>query len=448
VGALADPKVGDYLNRHFVCSFQKVGSFRLVDGQKQGGNVASYFCTPNGGILDATAGPVDAAALLREARWAVETRKMALLESHGDVPRYRQFFRLAHAEQLPPEPALARVNWQTMSLTPTPPAALAGLLDNDATARQLDQQGKIHLLLALYPLAPLDQLYKVVYDKVLNETVSTRPVAEGSGAPPPDSRSHSWLNPATPAGNPPGNALDPGELRAQRRAWELGRARNDAPATEVYTGEPLNTLLTDLKTLQEQGAPLRATPLPPEVLAHVNVTSGANGPTPGRLKDGGKLQWPEAWHDPLLWDPSAGLRESLGRLLPEAVARARNGPVDADLLRKLRDDARNLDGLLTEKLKQLPPSTYIAARRYLKEVDAALDVLGRYDAARYVDGTFALDPGRIKTVPDLVAFMREKELRFAAAVDGDESAYLDLRRALASCGASVQPMAGASEGDL
>jgi hypothetical protein len=449
VGALADPAVGEYLNRHFVCSFQKVGSFRLVDGQKQGGNVASYFCTPNGGILDAAAGPVDAAVLLREARWAVETRKMALLESRGDVPRYKQFFRLAHAEQLPGSPALAGVNWQSMSLAPTSPAALAGLLDTDPTARELDAQGKIHLLLALYPLAPLDQLYKVVYDKILNETVSTRPVAVGAASQ-PESGAPSWnlLGRSAPTTPLPGTPLDAEEVREQRRARELSHARNDAGATEVYGGAPLNTLLGNLATIQEQGGQIRAAPLAAEVLAHINVTAGADGTTAGRLKDGGKLRWPLAWHDPLLWNASAALRESVEDLLPQAVAQARKGPVGADLLLKLRDDTRRLDGLLTENVNRLAASTYVAARRYVKELDASLGVLERDDAGRYVDGTFALDSAGIKTVPDLIAFMRQKGLSFSPAVGGDESAYLALHRALASCDTVVEPSAKANAGDL
>ena len=44
MNALADPAAGKYLNEYFVSSFQKVATFRIADGQKQGGNVASYFC--------------------------------------------------------------------------------------------------------------------------------------------------------------------------------------------------------------------------------------------------------------------------------------------------------------------------------------------------------------------------------------------------------------------
>ena len=40
--------------------------------QKNGGNVAAYFCTPEGVGLNATVGPVPAQKLLDEAWWAVQ----------------------------------------------------------------------------------------------------------------------------------------------------------------------------------------------------------------------------------------------------------------------------------------------------------------------------------------------------------------------------------------
>ena len=98
--ALSNDAVVDYLNQHFVCSFQKVGNFRIVNGQKQGGNVASYFTLDDGSVLHALAGPVDAGTLLREARWVVETRKLAIMTSHGDTAKYKAAWRKAHAERL------------------------------------------------------------------------------------------------------------------------------------------------------------------------------------------------------------------------------------------------------------------------------------------------------------------------------------------------------------
>jgi hypothetical protein len=178
VNALADEKVGDYLNQHFVSSFQKVGTFRIVGGQKQGGNVVSYLCLPDGAILDAVAGPVDAATLLREARWVVENRKTALLEAHGNSQRFKQFFRQAHADQLTSTAGFESVNWQRMAFNPPTDADLVTLLDKYPTAHQLSQQDRMHLLLAVFPLVPIDRAYKAVYEKILGERISTKPVAE------------------------------------------------------------------------------------------------------------------------------------------------------------------------------------------------------------------------------------------------------------------------------
>jgi hypothetical protein len=168
--------VGTYLNQHFASAYQKVGTFTLVNGQKQGGNVASYFCTPAGEILHAVPGPVDAATLLREARWVVETYKMAQLESRGDEHLLKKAFRLAHADRLPP--GTVKVNWKQLPDYLPTEDGLTKALEKKGPTRQLDQQGQVNLLLAYYPLVKLDQAYRVIYEKVLGEKVSTKPVEE------------------------------------------------------------------------------------------------------------------------------------------------------------------------------------------------------------------------------------------------------------------------------
>ena len=242
MNALANPEVGEYLNRHFVSSFQKVGTFRLVGNQKQGGNVASYFCSPDGNVLDAVAGPVDAAALLREAKWVVETRKMALLEV-ARRPGPRQAVLPAGPRRAfagPARPGRGQLAGLPL-MVPTEPA-LVGVLDNHPVARQLDRQGRIHLLLALYPLVPLDRVYKAVYEKVLNEKVSTRPVADGAAAlaEPAPAWGASGLAVGDPlaAFSPAGSFSARDSLRQQRRLSPCG-----TPATtrrrQRFLGGPL-----------------------------------------------------------------------------------------------------------------------------------------------------------------------------------------------------------------
>ncbi len=70
-----------YFAAHFVSAHQQVGSFEVVNQfgilQKNGGNVASYFCTPDGRVIHGLTGPASAEELLAEARWAVELDREA-----------------------------------------------------------------------------------------------------------------------------------------------------------------------------------------------------------------------------------------------------------------------------------------------------------------------------------------------------------------------------------
>ena len=161
MNALTNDEVGKYLNDHFVSSFQKVATFRIAGGQKQGGNVASYFCTPDNRVLHIIAGPVDAAAMLRESRWVVEAYKLAVLESASDPTRFAELIRQAHADRLRQEHGID-----------------VRAPDQRKARRALDNQGRVHLLLAAAPLVKVDQVYKLIFEKVLGEQVSTSPVVE------------------------------------------------------------------------------------------------------------------------------------------------------------------------------------------------------------------------------------------------------------------------------
>lgn len=173
MSALARPEVGSYLNEHFVSAFQKVATFQINGGQKQGGNVAGYFCTPEGRVLHAVAGPVDGRALLREARWAKETFGLARLERvpAAELPA---FFRKAHRDRLQREHQLTLPDG-----LPRPDAVTAKVLDQFLLQNQhlgLNNQGKVHLLLAVAAAPRLEQVYQVVFERVLNEKISTNPV--------------------------------------------------------------------------------------------------------------------------------------------------------------------------------------------------------------------------------------------------------------------------------
>lgn len=216
MNALANPEVGKYLEEHFVCSFQKVGTFRIVGKNKQGGNVATHFCAPDGRVLHTIAGPVDATTMLRESRWVVDSATQAVKDSKGDGAAFKAIMRKAHADKLRTDYGLvvqpvtfdaAEAQDPNSPLTyrdpsgrplapvlPPPPIdgpdvkfrlrqeaaakAADAVMLNDRAGRRwaLPNQGRIHMLLAAHSMTKIETIYASVFEGILGERVSTRPV--------------------------------------------------------------------------------------------------------------------------------------------------------------------------------------------------------------------------------------------------------------------------------
>lgn len=221
MNALADERVGKYIEKYFVSSFQRVGTFRIVQTpngpkQKQGGNVATYFCAPDGRVLHVIAGPVNAEQILREAQWVVETAKKGIEVAKGDGAEFKAFLRKAHADKLrnehglvvqpitydPPAPedadgALTYRDPTGRALAPVLPpppidgpdvkirarvelaagATPAGLVaDRGGRRWALNNQGRVHVLLAAHSLGKIERLYGSIFEGILGERISTRPV--------------------------------------------------------------------------------------------------------------------------------------------------------------------------------------------------------------------------------------------------------------------------------
>lgn len=216
MSALANPEVGAFINENFVSAFQKVATFTIVNGQKQGGNVASYFCAPDGRVLHAIAGPVDAGTFLREARWVVDSVRQAMDESKRSGMSFKSNFRKWHADRLRAEHGII-----VKPVTFDPPATadstgplsysnpngepIANLLEPapidgpdvtfDATAQAkrttegapawvdrkarswaLSNPGRVHALMAAHAMTRIERVYGTVFESILGERISTRPV--------------------------------------------------------------------------------------------------------------------------------------------------------------------------------------------------------------------------------------------------------------------------------
>ncbi|GBD36087.1 hypothetical protein HRbin36_01207 [bacterium HR36] len=219
MSALADRRVGAFVNQHFVSSFQKVATFRIVGGQKQGGNVATYFCAADGRVLHVIPGPVNADVFLAEAQWVVESVRRGLANREKTGKLFKVLFREYHAERLrqqyglvvepvPFDPELESSGALTYRdpsgrpLAPVlPPPPLDGpdvkfglqlLQQRQAAEAALplvrfvpDRAGRrwalgplaqAQMLLAAHALQPINKLYGTVFEHILGEKISTKPV--------------------------------------------------------------------------------------------------------------------------------------------------------------------------------------------------------------------------------------------------------------------------------
>lgn len=154
-----------------MAAYQKVGTFRKQGAAKQGGNVAAYFCRTDGTVLHAVPGPVDAAAFLRAARWAVDVDGAAALEHPDDADSQRVYLKVAHGLRY-----LAARGAAPRSAQGLPPAAKVNGLMPKALPRGGDPVAQAHWLLWSEPLPQLNAVYRTVWTDILNEEVTDAPV--------------------------------------------------------------------------------------------------------------------------------------------------------------------------------------------------------------------------------------------------------------------------------
>lgn len=101
--------------------------------QKNGGNVVSYFLTPQGRVINAVVGPANADELLAEAKWAVDTYRKACEVGGDDAFAQIEVVAQAHASR-----------------------------EDDRT----------HRLLAENPLVPLPRIQQQVFEKLAGQKAS------------------------------------------------------------------------------------------------------------------------------------------------------------------------------------------------------------------------------------------------------------------------------------
>jgi hypothetical protein len=214
--------------------------------------------------------------------------------------------------------------------------------------------------------------------------------------------------------------------RQKNMVVQLRRSLNDPPIGEIWSGQALNMLLTDIQKKLGKESEFKGPQIvvDEDTLRHLNVTGAKDRGNPGLLKNEGRLSWPLALRGPQFKTD----RDMLNDMTPAVYDQAIAGRVDAGTLESMTKAVKRLHQLLADNIKDLTPAQYSESRRFLGDFDDALALLRQPGAGEY----FTSKAPKGKTIGDLVQHMSLKGLQFAPAVAGDEGAYVAIHRALAA----------------
>jgi hypothetical protein len=219
------------------------------------------------------------------------------------------------------------------------------------------------------------------------------------------------------------------------QAWDLDRARNDPPLTDILSGKALNSLLTHLKKQQGKGEKGPNVPIPEDILKGINVSGQDSRANPGLLKFDGRLQWPVA----LEGSEFADSREHLNKMMVDAVNTAKNTqPVPPGRIKDMKAELNRLNNTLLASISDMSPTDYVQAKRFLNQVDDAIEALKDPNVANYFNQTWV---PKGKNVAELVKNMSDRGLVFAPAISGDADAYRALYNAMQAFDAGLGTVA-------
>jgi hypothetical protein len=130
--------------------------------------------------------------------------------------------------------------------------------------------------------------------------------------------------------------------------------------------------------------------------------------------------------------------------LPMVVKQASDQGVDAGTLKAIQVEVEKFQERLSSNVNDLGTGKYIEGKRFLNALDDAVQALGQQDATNYFNHKYE---AKGKTVAEMVNYMKEKGLRFAPSVAGEEPAYRALHQAMVAYESNLTQVATKEEGD-
>ncbi len=214
------------------------------------------------------------------------------------------------------------------------------------------------------------------------------------------------------------------ELRQQEQWQKLQSARNNPPSPEIWSGDALNALFTALQGAERQGLRADPVPLDPDVLQHINLTTGqASGAGAGMLKNITNLDWPFALQEAPFVSNTATINTLAQKAVDEVKA---NGRVTAATFQALNNAVQAMDNAVASN-QTLSPTDWITSKSFLDDLVSSVQSLRDPNVAKYLGGAYT---AKGPTVADLVDQMTSQGLHFAPATEADQPSYTVLYQSL------------------
>jgi hypothetical protein len=210
------------------------------------------------------------------------------------------------------------------------------------------------------------------------------------------------------------------QMRAYEAKIDLQRARSNPPNNYIWSGDAMNTLMVDIQRAHAAGVFGPPVPVNPDTLRRISVTDGASsrGEIAVLSEGGGKLRWPFVLRKKAFEKD----RQKIDQLAATAVTQARSDAVEPETVDALQRSASNLRDQVSRMSRkdELTPTEAIQARRYLTQLDGAFRTLKDPNVANFFNGKWAPHGN---TIGEVINNMVNQGLRFAPAIEGNETAY-------------------------
>lgn len=247
------------------------------------------------------------------------------------------------------------------------------------------------------------------YGNVINQQEQARILREQANQAKLDTRKKSFDQMMYEKNNTPSYT----EELSKEKAMLLTRLMNHPIKSEIVNGTTLNAMLPLIQDLSNRGTQGPPVPISQSMVNQLNI-AGSTGGSVGMLRASSIVEWPIGLRGPE--------QKKLDKLIPQACDGVINGTLEPKTMKSIYTEMSTMrERIKVEYQKDvMDVTTYSRAVEFYNSLDKSIRALERPDAKKQLTGAYS---PRARNVQELVDFMTDNGVQFAASTPGNENAY-------------------------